>query len=307
MLPVVRARPELLEVSFSRFLRRRALRILPPYFAALGASVAALACFPVLRTGGTGTIWDSSLPGLELGPLLSHALLVHNWSPEWGYQINGPLWSVASEWQLYFFFPLLLLPVWRRFGMLAVFVVALVVGYAPLAFARAPSMVASPWYLALFALGMQAAAIGFSTRGSAPRLRGAAWSSWTALLWLACLMFSMGAASVWFSLKPVTDLLVGAATAALLVHLTNRAHHENRGQLLRILESRPLIVIGNFSYSLYLTHLPVVALCYFLLRSWALSSSTLALAMLAICIPSSLAVASIFYLIVERPSLRLRG
>src|SRR4051812_47637271 len=177
MLPVIRSRPERPGVELGRFLRRRALRILPPYFAALLASLILLAVVPVLRTT-SHTTWDDSLPGLQVGAIVSHLLVVHNWSPSWGYQINGPLWSVASEWQIYFFFPFVLLPAWRRQGMLGALAVAALIGYAPLLFAASASRVAIPWYLLLFALGMAASAIGFAPQGLPARLRaGVPWST----------------------------------------------------------------------------------------------------------------------------------
>src|ERR1041384_5313971 len=147
MLPVVRKDPARLGVDFTRFVGRRAKRILPPYFAALAFSLTLLWLAPVLRTKGTGTIWEDSLPGLDVGAIATHLLVVHNWFPRYGYQINGPLWSVASEWQIYFFFPLLLLPSWRRFGMVGALLGAAAVGYAPLVFAAGPAHVAIPWYL----------------------------------------------------------------------------------------------------------------------------------------------------------------
>jgi peptidoglycan/LPS O-acetylase OafA/YrhL len=305
MLPVIRSSPGELRIAFAPFVRRRALRILPPYFATLALTAAAIACLPVLRTPGTGTIWDESLPGLELGPLLSHALLVHNWSPTFGYQINGPLWSVASEWQIYFFFPLLLLPLWRRGGMLLALLGAGLVGYAPLLFAPRAAGVAIPWYLLLFALGMAAAAVGFSPSGLAARLRDALpWRPLCAGLWLGCLVFSNAAPALWFGLKPLIDALVGVATAALLVHLTSRAVAAERGRLLPILEWQPLVRLGHFSYSLYLTHLPVLALCYFAVRPLQAKPPLLALAMLTLGPLASLLVAYGFHLAIERRFMR---
>src|SRR6478609_8926959 len=132
MLPVVRRDPTRLGVALGRFIGRRGKRILPPYFGALAVSLALLAAVPQLRTSTAGTIWDDSLPGLDAAAIVTHLLVVHNWSRAYGYQINGPLWSVASEWQIYFFFPLLLLPLWRRFGPLAALLGAALLGYAPL-------------------------------------------------------------------------------------------------------------------------------------------------------------------------------
>lgn len=301
MLPVVRQKPQHLTVEFGRFLRRRAQRILPPYFAALAGSIALLAAFATLRQP-SGTIWDDSLPGLDPLAILSHVLVVHNWSPTWGYQINGPLWSVASEWQIYFFFPLLLLPVWRRFGMLGTLAVAALLGYAPLFFAPAQAAIAIPWYLLLFTFGMVAAAIGFSPDELSTRLRShVRWRWVSAASWLGCLAFSFGAARVWFSHKAVADLLVGLSTMALLVHLTHCAATGGKSRLLALLESRVLVGLGHFSYSLYLTHLPVLALCYFWLQHLGWSGGVRALALLGLGSSLSLVVAYAFHLGVERP------
>jgi peptidoglycan/LPS O-acetylase OafA/YrhL len=303
MLPVLRASPLELKLELASFVKRRAFRILPPYFAALALSVIALGCIPFLRNGATSTIWDETLPGLALAPLLSHALLVHNWSPEWSYQINGPLWSVATEWQIYFFFPLLLLPVWRRFGPLVTLLVAGVLGYAPLWLAAKPALVAIPWYLFLFALGMLAAAAGFAPSGE--RLRVAVpWRKVSGALWVSCLLFSTAAPAIWFACKPLVDALIGLATATLLVHLTNRAGARERGRLLPLLEWRPLLTLGHFSYSLYLTHLPILAVCYFTLRPLEARPPLLALSMLTIGTLASLAFGYGFHLSVERHFIR---
>ena len=306
MLPVVRDPAQRLTVELGKFLGRRAFRILPPYFAALAGSLAVLAGCAQLRAR-SGTIWDDSLPGLEPGAILSHVLVVHNWSPTWGYQINGPLWSVASEWQIYFFFPLLLLPVWRSFGMLGALALAALLGYLPLLLLPAPAMVAIPWYLLLFTFGMAAAAIGFAPDALSSRLRQRVpWGWLCAALWLGCFALSMGAAKFWFSNKPLVDLLVGLCTSALLLHLTGRAQAGQRSWLLALLEWRPLVGLGHFSYSLYLTHLPVLALCYLGLRGLGLAAGTLALALLGLGSLASLFVAYAFYLGVERHFIRRR-
>jgi peptidoglycan/LPS O-acetylase OafA/YrhL len=301
MLPVVRKDPNGLGVLLGRFLRRRAFRILPPYFATLLLSLALLWALPELRRGGTGTIWDDSLPGLRAGAIAAHALVVHNWFPSLSVQINGPLWSVATEWQIYFFFPLLLLPVWRRFGMLASVLSAALVGYAPLWLVPNAARSAIPWYLVLFSFGMVAAALGFSPTEQARRLRKSVpWGLVCAALWLGCLGFSMGAAKLWFQLKPVTDPLIGLATATLLIYLTECVAADSPSRLLRLFESRPLVGLGHFSYSLYLTHLPVLAVCYFALLPLGLSPRALTLALLVVGTLASLAVAYVFHLAIER-------
>jgi peptidoglycan/LPS O-acetylase OafA/YrhL len=310
MLPVVRRQPRRLEAPFPRFMRRRALRILPPYFVALGLSIVLIAAIAPLRRAHSGTIWDDSLPGLEFGAIASHLLLVHNWFPAWKVQINGPLWSVATEWQIYFAFPLLLLPVWRRFGPVAALAAATALAYAPLAVVPRAADAAGCWYLLLFTLGMSAAWLGFSETAMATRSSaGVPWGLVCTGMWAFCAVFSNAAASFWFRSKPLTDLLVGLATATLLVHLGTRAAlaPAERGTLLRVLESRPLVGLGQFSYSLYLTHLPLVALMKLALARFGWPPIVESFALLVVATSVSTAFAFAFYVVVERPCLVHRG
>ncbi len=96
--------------------------------------------------------------------------------------------------------------------------------------------------------------------------------------------------------------------AAVLVQLTSTATRREapRGFLLGLLEAKPLLALGHFSYSLYLTHLPVVALCYFALRPLRLSPLPFSLLLVLTGFAASLLVARAFYLAVERPSMLRR-
>ena len=126
------------------------------------------------------------------------------------------------------------------------------------------------------------------------------WHLLSGALWFICVAFSNLAASIWFSLKPLVDPLVGLATATLLVQLTRSSVSGQRSRALSLLESRPLVGLGHFSYSLYLTHLPVLAVIYFALRPLGFSASTLSLVLLAAGALSSLVVAYAFHVAIER-------
>jgi peptidoglycan/LPS O-acetylase OafA/YrhL len=304
MLPAARGEGRLAHGVRGYFVRR-AWRILPPYYAALLLSLAMIALVPALGAQApTGTIWDDTHPAFAAGPVLSHLLLVHNLSPAWVFTINGPLWSVATEWQIYFFLPFLFLPLWRRRGALALLAVAFALGYLPLLVAPAMARTALPWYLGLFALGLVAAGISCAPRPLEERLRRTVpWGAVALALFAVCGLGGMALAGLWFRWKPATDALVGLATAALLIHCAR-----NPGSLARrLLSSPPVVKVGHFSYSLYLVHLPVVALCYFLVRALALGPVAHVLVLLAVATPASLAVAYAFHLLVERHFMQPTG
>ena len=302
MLPVARAEGQLVR-GVPNYIARRAWRILPPYFAALAGSLLLIALAPVLETP-TKTIWADSFPAFEFGPIASHLLLIHNLFPSWLHTINGPLWSVATEWQIYFFFPFFLLPLWRRFGAGRTLLAAFALGAALTWLVPSAAYSASSWYLGLFGLGMCAAGIDFAARPAERWLR-------EHVPWPIVCLGMLGAVGCgmtvlvkyWFRVMPYSDALVGAATASTLLYLTPHAlrpAQHGKPLLLRVLSSGPLVVLGHFSYSLYLTHLPVVALCYFGLRPLGLTPGLEMLALVLLALPLSLLIAYPFFWVFER-------
>src|SRR6185436_20177965 len=101
-LPVVKAGVELRHGALS-FFKRRAFRILPPYYASFGASMLAL-----WLVGQSAQFTGKNAP-----TVWHHLLLVHDaLSP---FAVNSALWSIAVEFHIYLLFPLLVIG-WRRFG-----------------------------------------------------------------------------------------------------------------------------------------------------------------------------------------------
>jgi peptidoglycan/LPS O-acetylase OafA/YrhL len=302
MLPVARAEGQLTRGLRSYF-ARRAWRILPPYYAAVFGSLLVIALVPALETP-TQTIWDDTTPAFTASAIGSHLLLVHNLFPSLAHRINGPLWSVATEWQIYLFFPLLLLPIWRRFGPTATLLAGFGLGSAFVYLTPAAAHTADAWYLGLFAVGMCAAGIGFASRPreTALRERGP-WGILSLVLIAAVAVGATLLVKVWFVWMPLSDSLVGAATACSLVYLTRHALNpalQERPLSLRVLESMPLVTLGRFSYSLYLTHLPVLARCYFGLRRLALSATAQTLTLTLLSLPLSVPLSFAFFWVFER-------
>ncbi|MDQ2798279.1 MAG: acyltransferase, partial [Armatimonadota bacterium] len=262
-LPIVRSGSKSLRGGPREYFKRRAWRILPPYYAALVLS----ALFLVMAHAAkyrTGFALHDKVLGLHLSPgsLLSHLFLVHNLDHVWIETIDVPMWSVATEWQIYFFLPALLLPVWRRFGALAAVVAGFAAGLLP-HYLLPPGRNfdgACPWYLGLFALGMGGAILAFSPRLQASWRERLPWGGLAAVLFLllgALIVFvpdALISGYVW-----QTDALAGAAALCLILHGTAlvTAPHA-RSATLAALEARPTLWLGAFSYSLYLVHYPIL-------------------------------------------------
>ena len=166
MLPVVRSGDFALRGGAANYLKRRAHRILPPYYAALALSLLFMACFTDLRRA-TGIQTQLALPTNStnfLHALIAHITLFHNLNYDWAFQIQLPMWSVGTEWQIYFLFPWILLPMWRKFGTMAPIIAGYGAGIALHFVLRGFCDCAAPWFIGLFAMGMAGAAISFSPR-----------------------------------------------------------------------------------------------------------------------------------------------
>ncbi|HEX3329798.1 MAG TPA: acyltransferase [Gaiellales bacterium] len=234
--------------AVSKFARRRAWRILPPYWAALAFSL--LVAWLIVPPPGEGAP--------DVGSVLVNGLLVQNLvaapTP------NRAFWSIAVEAQLYLLFPLLLVLVRRRgaIAMLAaVTAVIAVVGIVGPHVAAIGTFViqSAPDLAALFAVGIVAGGIVVASE----RRRSWPWA-WIALAAATPVLATIAwEGSVWTLDRLYwVDLALGPAIACLLAALvTGRPK-----PLLRALDSRPIRSLGLSSYSLYLVHGPIVVVVY---------------------------------------------
>lgn len=303
MLPVANS-DGILRGGFKGYIKRRATRILPTYYAALILSLLLMiACGAWLQPAIDGVIHSKSLP--VRGDLLSHLLLVHNLFEEWAHSINSPLWSVASEWQIYFFFPALLLPVWRRWGIVAAIITAFLVGYGLFLLVPGGLKAAAPWYIGLFALGMGAATLDFSE----PCDRGLNTNNfpWKGIFIGLMVVLSVTGtlAGGWFRDNAwFVDPIFGLAAVCLIIHCAKtlfQSEADPSDYLLIVLRSRYIVGLGAFSYSLYLIHYPLIDLVPTLYRHFALSSTSQIALTFGVCVPIITGLAYLFHLAFERP------
>jgi peptidoglycan/LPS O-acetylase OafA/YrhL len=280
--------------GISRYARRRARRILPAYWAALLFSLA-VAWLIVAQPGGV-------VPDAK--SVLVNGLLVQNVvgapSP------NAAFWSMAVEVQLYILLPLLLLMVRRRGALAMVATVTLVVAVVGIVgphVARLNTFViqSPPDLAALFAVGIMSAGIV----GAGTARRSWPWA-WFALAAAAPVLATIAwRGSVWTLDRLYwVDLALAPAIACLLVSLaTGRP-----ALLLRLLDARPIRSLGSCSYSLYLTHAPIVVIVYELIVAGRVHRGAAAFVVsLALVLPLTIVFAKAFASVFETPFRQPRG
>jgi peptidoglycan/LPS O-acetylase OafA/YrhL len=272
--------------SVSGFTRRRARRILPPFYAALAFSLAV--AWLGLPPPGQGAPDAKSV--------LVNGLLVQN-------LVAAPIpdrsfWSIAVEAQLYLVFPLLLVMV-RRWGAIVMvagvtLAVASVGILAPHVRSLGALVVQSPPDLAaLFALGVVSAVI---VRANGPRRP---WALLTLIAAAPVLALIAWQGSVWTLDRLLwIDLALGPAIACLLIGLATG----QPASLVRALEARPIRNLGSSSYSLYLTHGPIVVVVYETLVAGRVRQGVPAFALtLVLAVPLTIAFARVFASVFEAP------
>ena len=279
------------------FFWRRARRILPPFYAALAFSIGIAILIQTL----THRPLHIPLPAILANIFLVQDLLLKL------NIFNGPFWSIAVEWRIYFLFPVL---VWvlGRYGKRAVLLLALLVGgiLTLLLLRLHPEMIlACPWYLLLFASGLCAGAVSGQRERRGERL-----------LCLTCGVFGLAGLIALVHAHPITaqgggdfgvylpfvDPLVGAAAATVLL-LASRSP-----RWVPLLSWRPLVSLGTFAYSLYLVHLPCLLLVNTLLTVYAPAFRTPLdhVYALLLTLPLVVGIARFFYFVFEKPFLRRR-
>ncbi len=268
------------------FFRRRCRRILPPYYACLAFS---LIVVWLVTSRQKGMPWAQYVP-VTWENVMAHVFMIHNLRPEWMYKINGVLWSIAIEFQLYLFFPLLVGLLINR-GRLALLGTVAGVVAVPLIFV-AGSHKLYLWYAPLFALGMVAAHIGLHPRRRRP---APGWVALTGLTFGALCVLSIG----WTKSLWIRDSLGGLAISALLVLglLTPR------GLAIRFLSLRWIVIAGTISYSLYLFHHPILQIVEAARPEGVASDVARFAFLLAIGVPIALVGSAGFFWLFERPFL----
>ena len=238
------------------FLRRRAFRILPAYWASMVIAVTVPVVLVIaMRLVGLQANWQPFPP---LKQWVTHLTMTHTFFPDTWNGINGVYWSLGLEVQFYVLLPLLIL-LYRRYGICSL---AIPIGISFIwnivLFLLWPTSefdvvhflwganVFGRWFE--FCFGMAAAWLVVRRHHRHAQFTPIVRHS---LIAVATAMFGLCLVNSW----PTGLQLLGysLATAVVLVVLS-----EGRGWTARIMRFRPLAWLGLVSYSFYLLHQPLM-------------------------------------------------
>ncbi|GAA1830682.1 hypothetical protein GCM10009772_05530 [Pseudonocardia alni subsp. carboxydivorans] len=256
----------------------------------------------------TDVAYQAVQPSFGVGAWLEQLFLVQMWDEQYldGASWVGPTWSISAEWLAYLLFPLLALGFFRLRNLpFAVLAAGSLLCTAPMA--AAFLVVGSPYYpyswlvriLGGFSAGVLAM-LAVRRLRTTERVRSAA--SATATATVAAVPFVLLAGSV------VGGGLHGLAVVAFPV-LVGALALADRGPVHHLLTRGPMVHGGRISYALYLVHIPMFEIFWFLSDSGVLPRGGETGHLIALTVfVGTLPVAHLLYSLVERPARRwMRG
>ncbi len=271
--------------------RRRARRLLPGWYASLLLCVGVGALF-----AHAGYVPPFSFLPRDGRDLVAHLTMTHSVTTYAG-SLNGPGYMLGTEWQMS-----LLLTVFLTFAARAGWlpliglVSALAVVALPQPAGGIVNKVLPPEFTLPFVLGLAAARLA---RLPAARLRARR----AVLKPVLAVVFAAGiAANALFFVCFPNNLAVLAASAAVAAgaFCVLMAWHPGNA-LERLLGHRVFQALGRISYSIYLTHFPLLALCGFAAARLGFSGQPAFYRVFLPALPLVIGFAGLFYLAFERP------
>jgi peptidoglycan/LPS O-acetylase OafA/YrhL len=286
-------------VDLKRYALRRAVRIVPAYYANV------LGCLLLYWMVGYSTIVPAA------GDLPLFAVFGQNYSIDAVMQINPVTWTLCVEAAFYVLLPLLGMIAFllgpRRVPHQAAILIALVgvtIAWNALIHAEGAEPIASKTlfsYMGHFAFGMLVALWVERRRFRLGESRSLGPTATAALMTLGFAL--VGANAYWREVAgpfTVTRVLFANLPAALGFALVIAGAAGGSGLAVRWLRVRPLVGLGVISYGIYLWHLPLILI----VRQIGLLPAAF-LPRLALVLPLAIGVASLSWILLERPLIRL--
>jgi peptidoglycan/LPS O-acetylase OafA/YrhL len=285
-------------VSFIAFWRRRLHRLYPPYAAALALSLAGLFVLHGVLLGHPGQAWTEDFGYASGGQLLVDlvllVLLAQNLNGAYLRVGNAPFWSLALEEQLYLlYFPLLWLR--RRIGWVGALAVCAAVTTGWRAIGLYMRGAPDSWLYIGPALWLQCALGALAVESYLGKV---VLPPWTRSAGVAVLCTAVAVALnhsyvgyAHIASKLVSDSAFGMSFFVWINFAAAREQRQAWGPI-----ARALAHVGGWSYSLYLTHEPVIVAA----KQIAVRAGIGAHGVLVARLGAALAAGYLFHVVVER-------
>ena len=245
--------------TYKRYMQARFARIYPLHLFTL-----IWALIPILHIMSVKGLPNELKAVFDSRSILTSLLLIptspwHNFYPP-----NGPSWSLATEWWVYFLFPVLVPVVFRLKPIGKIIMLLLILGlYGCIMYYLVPSFGITPRVgdeltftldvsgdfsllrcLAGFCLGMLVYELYRQQWGKA----------WLKSSWIFFLTWAGMLTSMHLGMHSIGIILVSALLILSASYNTGYAH--------RVLNSKPFRKLGDLSYSIYMVHAPLILTLY---------------------------------------------
>ena len=239
--------------SFLRYLGARFARIYPLHLVTL---LWVVGLFTFFRVKGIYLDANASAVG-DFSKIPEHLLLLHAFDMPRIATWNTPSWSIAAEWLMYLVFPFLVGPFYRfrNLGMVMALVGALLL-YVSIPHAEIPTAlqafkiendidnIVTPWNLARCLAGFL---IGMATHRAFQLKMG---TGWLKSGWLMPIIGILLLVAYHFQISDLATIWMFPLIILIACY--------NQGKLAGVLQSQVFQRLGNWSYSIYLVHIPVI-------------------------------------------------
>jgi len=276
---------------YARFLALRVARLWPAHVTMVLVVLAIAVASALWITPEKVQDW----PRL-LGEVPLHALLIHNWGFVADTKLNFPSWSVSAEFFVYVLFPLYVLlfrGIAGAIGLTAAIVLAMALCWLGMSVLFDVPLGTSGRVGQIRVVCEFAVGVALFRLWRAPAL--------SALPWTAIALASIGGiVAVGLLADRRSDYLLILLMAPLILALARRD-----GGAARLMALRPVVYLGEISYSVYLVHAPAVQAADWTLRrldAAPQASAALGWAFMAASMALSLAGGALLFHIVEKPA-----
>ena len=242
--------------SFMKFMRSRFARVYPLHLFSFLCMVAFyfwyrsnFTLYPndYIYTFNVHTIW-------------SNLLLLHSMGLYKNLSWNSPSWSISVEWWMYVVFPFLLIPFRKLGGWKKIFIFfSVIAGYLFIIYYLYPLSTATngtldpskPKVDVTYDYGFVRCFFGFLFGMLTYELYSTGWGRRylkKSIAWISAVALAIAAMT--FSTPDIVPIIFFSAIILTSVYTEGIGKH--------ILNLRPLVYLGDISYSLYLMHLPIM-------------------------------------------------